>query len=105
MLKKTKINPNLLTIEITETSIMEDAQKSQHVIQELSKMGLKIAVDDFGTGYSSMGYLVRYPTDFLKIDKEFVQDIDKNTALQNMTSNIIKMGKKSIGDEVLMFRA
>lgn len=99
-LKKTKINPNLLTIEITETSIMEDAKKSQHVIQELSKMGLKIAVDDFGTGYSSMGYLVRYPTDFLKIDREFVQDIDKNTALQNMTSNIIKMGK-SLGMKII----
>lgn len=99
-LKKTKINPALITIEITETSIMDDLAKSQQVLQDLSNMGLKIAVDDFGTGYSSMGYLVRYPTDYLKIDREFIRDIHNSSPLKNMTSNIIKMGK-SLGMKII----
>lgn len=92
-LKKTKVPPHLVVIEITETSLMDDLSKSQQVVQALSKMGIKIAIDDFGTGYSSMGYLVRYPTNFLKIDREFIKDIDKSETLETMTSNIIKLGK------------
>lgn len=91
-LHETKIDPSLLTIEITETSLMEDLVKSKDVILQLSQMGVKIAIDDFGTGYSSMGYLMRYPTDYLKIDREFIKNIDTEDALQIVTSNLIKLG-------------
>lgn len=91
-LEKTHINPSLLTIEITETSLMEDLAKSKEVILQLSQLGIQIAIDDFGTGYSSMGYLMRYPTNYLKIDREFVKNIDTEDALQIMTNNLIKLG-------------
>lgn len=98
--QKSKIDPSLITIEITENAIMDDISKSQKVLQELHKIGVNIAIDDFGTGYSSMCYLVRYPTDYIKIDKEFITDINNNVLLQKMTSNIIKLGK-SLGMKVV----
>lgn len=91
-LKQKQFPPDLLTIEITETSLMEDIEKSKQAIQELSSLGLNIAIDDFGTGYSSMGYLMRYPTNYLKIDREFITNIDQQPALEIMTGNIVKLG-------------
>jgi diguanylate cyclase (GGDEF)-like protein len=92
LLEVTSINPKLLTIEITETSLMEDIEKSKNIIHQLSQMGIQIAIDDFGTGYSSMGYLMRYPTNYLKIDKDFITNIEKNPALQILTRNMINLG-------------
>ena len=91
-LKNIPINPALLTVEITETSLMGDIEKSKTIIQQLSSMGINIAIDDFGTGYSSMGYLMRYPTTYLKIDREFITNINQIEALRIVTSNIIKLG-------------
>ena len=91
-LAESKIDPKLLLIEITENSLMEDLAKSKIVLGELSKRDIKIAIDDFGTGYSSMGYLVRYPTNYLKIDKEFITEINQSNTLQIMTGNLIKLG-------------
>lgn len=87
-----KIDPSLLLIEITETSLMEDLEKSQEVLKQLSSRNIQLAIDDFGTGYSSMGYLVRYPTNFLKIDREFITEIHNSNTLQIMTGNLIKLG-------------
>jgi len=84
-------NNKLLTIEITETSLMEDISLSQKILSEFSLRDLKIAVDDFGSGYSSFGYLVRYPTDYLKIDKEFITNIHNNINLKRIVMNLIKM--------------
>lgn len=89
---KYKINPEHVAFEITEDAIMSNVQASQEVVQELKTMGFQIALDDFGTGYSSLGYLLKYPTDYLKIDKEFITGIDTSRTLQSVTSNIIKMG-------------
>lgn len=87
-----KIDPSLLLIEITENSLMEDLEKSQEVLKQLSNRHIQLAIDDFGTGYSSMGYLVRYPTNFLKIDREFITEINTSNTLQIMTGNLIKLG-------------
>lgn len=91
-LSKTKIDPKLLVVEITESSIMEDLSKSKTVISSINARGIKTALDDFGTGYSSMGYLMRYPTNYLKVDREFVIDINTSEASKIMTNNIIKLG-------------
>lgn len=89
---KDNINHNMMTFEITETSIMNDVEKSKENISKLSKKGSKIAIDDFGTGYCSMEYLIKYPSDYLKIDREFVKEIASSKIHKVMVANIIQMG-------------
>ena len=66
-----------LEVELTEGVLMRDAADSAGRIAELRALGVRISIDDFGTGYSSLGYLQRLPIDDLKIDKCFVQGIDR----------------------------
>jgi diguanylate cyclase (GGDEF)-like protein len=70
----TGIDPSSIELEITETSIMENAAQVVTLLSELKQMGLKIAIDDFGIGYSSLAYLKRLPIDMLKIDRTFIND-------------------------------
>lgn len=83
---------SLLTVEITETSLMSNIESSKQVIQFFKDLGIKVAIDDFGTGYSSMEYLVRYPTDYLKIDREFIKNMLSSDSHSIMVGNIIKLG-------------
>lgn len=75
VLLETQLPANCLELEITESALMHDASKSMTVLQELKKMGVKLAVDNFGTGYSSLSYLQQFPIDALKIDQSFVHQI------------------------------
>ena len=75
LLRKHHLQPQFLTLEITESSIMIDPVQSLEIIQQLSDRGVNIAVDDFGTGYSSLAYLKKLPVDELKIDRSFVQNM------------------------------
>lgn len=68
--------PEGLTLEITESTIMHDAELAVGMLRALKNMGVKVSVDDFGTGYSSLSYLRRFPIDILKIDKSFVGALD-----------------------------
>jgi diguanylate cyclase (GGDEF)-like protein len=72
VLAATGLDPAALTLEITETLLMEDPDRAAEVIRQLKSLGVKIALDDFGTGFSSLSYLSRFPVDSLKIDKSFV---------------------------------
>ena len=74
-LKKYKVPPRLLEIEITETILMNNIQAAMESLQRLHSRGINIAIDDFGTGYSSLGYLKNLPIDHLKIDRAFIKDI------------------------------
>jgi diguanylate cyclase (GGDEF)-like protein/PAS domain S-box-containing protein len=72
------IDPANLEIELTESSVMEDADQAGRVLRQLKDMGVRIAIDDFGMGYSSLNYLKRLPIDRLKIDSHFTRDIASN---------------------------
>lgn len=81
-----------LTIEITESFLLQNIEKAIQSLLEIKKLGIDISIDDFGTGFSSMSYLTRLPVDYLKIDKSFIDDI-VNTKHKNLTPSIISMAK------------
>ncbi len=83
--------PELLILEITETALMTDVKKNIAVLNELAKLGLKVAVDDFGTGYSSLGNLHLMPVDKLKIDKSFIDVLTEKKETQSIVSAVINM--------------
>ena len=84
---------NSLTLEITETTAMSDADASMTVLQELSDMGVDLSIDDFGTGYSSLMYLKRLPANELKIDRGFVRDLEHDNDDAAIVSAIVALGQ------------
>jgi diguanylate cyclase (GGDEF)-like protein/PAS domain S-box-containing protein len=72
------LDPASLEVEVTETAIAADMEKTRQSLTELHQMGVRIAIDDFGTGYSSLAHLRQLPVDTVKIDKSFVQGLTKN---------------------------
>jgi len=78
LLEQYSIPPELLELEMTESALMSNAERTIGILTTLKEMGIKIAIDDFGTGYSSLAYLQRFPIDKLKIDIAFVRDITTN---------------------------
>jgi EAL domain-containing protein (putative c-di-GMP-specific phosphodiesterase class I) len=74
-LRASRLQPQLLELELTESLLVENVEHAMGVMGKLKAIGTAISIDDFGTGYSSLGYLKRFPIDSLKIDKSFVRDI------------------------------
>jgi diguanylate cyclase (GGDEF)-like protein len=85
------LGPRYLEIELTEATVMDHAESSVHVLEELSRMGVLVSIDDFGTGYSSMSYLRRFPIDKLKIDRSFIQDLTSNSDSLSIVKAIISL--------------
>ncbi|MGK5678271.1 putative bifunctional diguanylate cyclase/phosphodiesterase [Actinoplanes sp. URMC 104] len=75
-LRDAGIDPASLTLEITESMLMEDIDTAKRTLQALRELGVRLAIDDFGTGYSSLSYLKQLPVDVIKIDKTFVDEVD-----------------------------
>ncbi len=78
-------------IEITESMIMGEIDRSIDIIRSLREAGIKVAMDDFGTGYSSLSYLARLPIDFLKIDRSFISKINEDSNDLTIVTAIISM--------------
>ena len=106
VLKKTQLDPKYLELELTETILMQNINKTLTILNELKEMGIKISIDDFGTGYSSLSYLKKFPIDTLKIDQSFISSIDINKNDENATiANIVidlghKLGMNVIAEGV-----
>src|SRR5690606_5076156 len=81
-----------LEVEITESVIMANAERTQQVIEEIKKLGISTAIDDFGTGYSSLAYLKELPIHSLKIDRAFIRDLPDNSTSATITRAIISLG-------------
>ncbi len=93
MLKRFNIGPGRLSIELTEGVVVGNINEIQYKFKRLKDMGVLIAIDDFGTGYSSLEYLRQLPIDYLKIDKSFVFDLDKENSSQVIIETIISMAQ------------
>ena len=87
-----RIDPRLLSIEITESTAMSDPATTIAVLRKLKTLGVQSAIDDFGTGYSSLSYLKQLPADTLKIDRSFVHDITSDPNDRGIAKAIIDLG-------------
>ncbi|XDD46460.1 EAL domain-containing protein [Leptospira sp. WS39.C2] len=94
------INPEEIELELTESSIMENPEKSIEAFEYLSELGIKVSIDDFGTGYSSLSYLKKINADVIKIDRSFVVDLELNEDDRAICKAIINMAH-SLGLEVI----
>jgi EAL domain-containing protein (putative c-di-GMP-specific phosphodiesterase class I) len=100
VLHGTEIKPELLELELTESMLMETAEKTVLLLGQLKQLGISLAIDDFGTGYSSLNYLKRFPIDTLKIDRSFVRDLESDRDDAAIIEAIIAMAK-TLGLEVV----
>jgi diguanylate cyclase (GGDEF)-like protein/PAS domain S-box-containing protein len=85
------ILPSSFELEITETTLMRDAESTVEILQELHELGLNLSIDDFGTGYSSLSALQQFPIGTLKIDKSFIRDMTASKDAATIVSTIIDM--------------
>ncbi len=92
-LERNQLPPSCLTLEVTETTAMRNADVSLAILERLDEMGVDIAIDDFGTGYSSLLYLKRLPASELKIDKGFIQSLEQGNEDAAIVSSIIALGQ------------
>lgn len=86
------LEPGLLTVEITESVMMNDTQSAIAVLRKLKALNVTVAIDDFGTGYSSLSYLQQFPIDVLKIDKSFIDNLGSGDGQDALARAILSLG-------------
>jgi EAL domain-containing protein (putative c-di-GMP-specific phosphodiesterase class I) len=92
-LKDSRMKPELLELELTESMVMQNAERAGKVLAAIKQLGVRLAIDDFGVGYSSLTHLKRFPIDTLKVDRSFIRDIPQDPEDKAITEAIIAMGK------------
>jgi diguanylate cyclase (GGDEF)-like protein len=92
-LELSKIRPSTLKLEITESTAMENAERSAQILNRLKELGVQLSIDDFGTGFSSLSQLHRLPFDTLKIDRSFVNAVGENGEDSEILQTIISLAK------------
>ncbi len=99
-LEESGLDPQSLTLEITETVIMRDTEANTRLLGKLKELGIRISIDDFGTGYSSLSYLRQFPIDSLKIDRSFITRVSESSQSSVLIHTLIQLGK-ALGIETL----
>jgi EAL domain-containing protein (putative c-di-GMP-specific phosphodiesterase class I) len=84
--------PEQLVLELTESLLIEDVERTRSRLRELKAVGVRLAVDDFGTGYSALSYLRRFPLDILKIDRSFINGLQRGNDQSNIVQALIELG-------------
>jgi diguanylate cyclase (GGDEF)-like protein len=92
-LADSNLDPQALTIEITETILMRNAEETARRLAQIKALGVRIAIDDFGTGYSSLAHLQRFPVDSLKIDRSFISGLKHNREGETLIRTLVQLGK------------
>jgi len=87
------LDPTELTLEVTETTLMRDADATAKRLALLKDLGVRIAIDDFGTGYSSLAYLRQFPVDALKIDRSFISGVASSKGSTALIHTLVQLGK------------
>jgi diguanylate cyclase (GGDEF)-like protein len=87
------LDAGALTLEITETTLMRDAQETVRRLREIKALGVRVAIDDFGTGYSSLAHLRQFPVDALKIDRSFISGLAHNAEGESLIHTLVQLGK------------
>ncbi|OBR45199.1 two-component system response regulator [Aeromonas dhakensis] len=87
-----RLPPAMLKLEVTETAVIQDPEKTAHILTKCRDIGIKVAIDDFGTGYSSLAYLKRFKVDIIKIDMSFVKEMLIDPSDQEIIKVIISLG-------------
>jgi EAL domain-containing protein (putative c-di-GMP-specific phosphodiesterase class I) len=87
------LDPSALTLEITETTLMRDAEDTVRRLTAVKALGVRVAIDDFGTGYSSLAHLRRFPVDALKIDRSFITGLGSNLEGESLIHTLVQLGK------------
>lgn len=100
ILRGHEVSPTSLELEITETTLMENPERTVKLLNQLYGLGLHLAIDDFGTGYSSLSALQQFPINTLKIDKSFIRNIVTNPDDATIVDTIIQMGRNMNMDVV-----
>jgi len=92
-LKDTGMAPERLELELTESMVMQNIERTVKLLTAIKNMGVRLAIDDFGTGYSSLAQIKRFPLDTLKVDRSFIRELQHHSEDQAITEAIIAMGK------------
>jgi diguanylate cyclase (GGDEF)-like protein/PAS domain S-box-containing protein len=93
VLRETGLDPRHLKLEVTESTVMENSERSLSVLSELSELGVSLSTDDFGTGYSSLSYLHQFPFRRLKIDRSFINKMDEDEKSAAIVKTILMLGE------------
>jgi EAL domain-containing protein (putative c-di-GMP-specific phosphodiesterase class I) len=92
-LTQSGLQPSALTLEITETSLMRNADETARRLVAIKELGVRLAIDDFGTGYSSLSHLQQFPVDALKIDRSFISGLTGNQEGETLLHALVQLGK------------
>jgi EAL domain-containing protein (putative c-di-GMP-specific phosphodiesterase class I) len=87
------VSPGSLCLEVTEGAVMDKPEEALETLKRLRRLGVQVAIDDFGTGYSSLSYLKRFPVDWLKVDRSFVEGVDRDASDVAIVRAIVGMAR------------
>jgi EAL domain-containing protein (putative c-di-GMP-specific phosphodiesterase class I) len=91
ILRETDVDPSGLCLEIPENTVMEQGNSAVEILHDLKALRVKLTIGDFGVGYSSLSYLKRFPFDYLKIDRSFIEDLKQNSQDQEVVTAITSL--------------